>query len=91
MSEAVTEFKNGLYVEGINDRESMAIYFELGSAYDALGDAREALYYFEKVAKRDARFRDVNGRIEAVKGKLKGAGGRLPNDATIDAASGERR
>ena len=39
LSEAVGEFKNGLYVEGINERESLALYFELGVVYEALGDA----------------------------------------------------
>jgi tetratricopeptide (TPR) repeat protein len=76
LTEAVSEFKNGLYVEGINEREAMALYYELGAAYDGLGDAREALYYFEKVAKRDSKFRDVAARIDALKKKAKASGGR---------------
>ncbi len=88
LSEAVTEFKNGLYVEGINERESLALYFELGVTYEALGDAREALYYYEKVSKRDPRFRDVAGRTEGVKAKVAASGDRrLSGDSTLDAAS----
>ena len=68
LQEAVDEFKGGLYVEGINDRESLALYFELGAAYEGLGDAREALYYFEKVQKRDAKFRNIGKRIDALRG-----------------------
>ena len=67
LSEAVDEFKAGLYVDHIIEREAMALYFELGAAYEALGDVREALYYFEKVHKREPRFRDVDRRIEALK------------------------
>jgi pilus assembly protein FimV len=66
MAEAVEAFKAGLYVDGINDHEALALYFELGAAYEALGDAREALYYFEKVQKRDPRFRAVERRIDGL-------------------------
>jgi len=67
LTEAVEQFKAGLYVENINEREALALYFELGAAYEGLGDAREALYYFEKVHKRDPGFRDVERRIEALR------------------------
>lgn len=88
-SEAVAEFKNGLYVDGITDRESLALYYELGAAYEALGDAREALYYYEKVSKRDPRFRDVDKRVAAVKAAQgangnKGGGG--AGSSTVDEA-----
>ncbi len=66
-SEAVGEFKNGLYVDGISDRQSLALYFELGAAYESLADSREAMYYYEKVAKKDARFREVDKRIAGLK------------------------
>ena len=74
LQEAVDEFKNGLYVEGINDREALALYYELGAAYEGLGDVPEALYYFEKVQKRDPRFRNVTRRMEAM-GTGSGANG----------------
>ncbi|MCB9555605.1 MAG: tetratricopeptide repeat protein [Deltaproteobacteria bacterium] len=63
LSEAISEFKAGLYVEGITEREAIALYFELGQAYETLSDPREALYYFEKVSKKDPGFRDVEKRI----------------------------
>jgi tetratricopeptide (TPR) repeat protein len=68
VTEAIGHFKKGLYVEGINERESLSLYFELGGAYERLNDPREALYYYEKVVKRDARFRNVEQRIEALRG-----------------------
>jgi tetratricopeptide (TPR) repeat protein len=66
-TEAIGHFKKGLYVEGINERESLSLYFELGQAYERLGDPREALYYYEKVQKRDPRFRNVEKLVEAVR------------------------
>jgi tetratricopeptide (TPR) repeat protein len=93
-TDAVNEFKSGLYVEGINDREALALYFELGAAYEALSDSREALYYYEKVYKRDPRFREIDKRIAAVKAGAaakasakNGSGGGGPHDEdSIDAA-----
>ena len=67
-TDAIGQFKKGLYVEGINDREALSMYFELGQAYERLNDPREALYYYEKVIKRDPHFRDVQKRMEAVRG-----------------------
>jgi tetratricopeptide (TPR) repeat protein len=69
LAEAVGEFKSGLYTPGITEHESLALYYELGIAYEALEDAREALYYFEKVAKRDQRFRDIVNRLAAARAK----------------------
>ena len=47
------------------DAESAQLYYLLGSAFERLGDTSEALYFFEKVAKR-GEFRDVTQRIEAL-------------------------
>jgi tetratricopeptide (TPR) repeat protein len=90
LDDAVIEFKNGLYVDGITDRESLALYFELGAAYEGLRDAKEALYYYEKVQKRDPRFREVDKRIAAVKAmsaaaaSSSAAGGRTADDERDD-------
>jgi tetratricopeptide (TPR) repeat protein len=68
VTDAIGQFKKGLYVEGITDRESLSLYFELGQAYEKLGDPREALYYYDKVQKRDPRFREVERRITRLRG-----------------------
>ncbi|HJZ84526.1 MAG TPA: tetratricopeptide repeat protein, partial [Polyangia bacterium] len=73
-TEAISQFKKALYVEGITEREQLSLYFELGIAYEKLEDWREALYYFEKVQKRDAKFREVERRIRALKGALNASG-----------------
>jgi tetratricopeptide (TPR) repeat protein len=83
LSEAISQFKTGLYVEGITERETIALYFELGQAYEHLEDYREALYYYEKVAKKDTRFREVGKRIEEIQAKSEG-GARKKNDSPDD-------
>ncbi len=64
LPEAIVHFKKGLYAETKTDREELGLYFELGNAYELLRDPKEALYYYQKVEKRDATFRDVLRRIQ---------------------------
>jgi pilus assembly protein FimV len=68
-TEAINQFKKGLYVEGITDPEALSLYYELGSAYEKIGDPREALYYYDKVQKRDPQFRDLRRRMRALRGE----------------------
>jgi pilus assembly protein FimV len=77
LSEAISQFKKGLYVEGITDQEAISLYYELGLSYEKLDDPREALYYYEKVAKRDAKFRDVLKRVADVKQRVGAEGSGL--------------
>jgi tetratricopeptide (TPR) repeat protein len=91
--EAVAEFKKGLYVDGIQDEESLHLYYEIGAAYEAQDDVREALYYFEKVSKREARYRDVQNRLAVLrqasaagKGPAKNGNGHSAVDDEADAA-----
>ncbi len=62
-AEAINQFKQGLYVEGISTQETISLYYELGLVHENQNDSREALYYYDKVAKQDPRFRDVTRRI----------------------------
>lgn len=66
VAEAVIHYKKGLYAGHKTDREELGLYYELGRAYELLGDPKEALYYYEKVKKRDGTFRNVDGRIDAL-------------------------
>jgi len=86
-TDAIGQFKKGLYVEGITEREALSMYFELGQAYERLNDPREALYYYEKVIKRDSHFRDVEKRMDALRGGTP-APAALPagNNDDLDAA-----
>ena len=66
VAEGIIHYKKGLYAEHKTDREEIGLYYELGRAYELLGDAKEALYYYEKVKKRDPTFRAVDDRIDAL-------------------------
>jgi hypothetical protein len=41
----------------------MALYYDLGNVYEMKESAKEALYYFQKIARRDPGYRDVSDRI----------------------------
>jgi hypothetical protein len=51
----------------VREDEATSLYFALGRAFEALGDQGEALYFFEKVARRDPRFADVSARVERLR------------------------
>ena len=61
-SEAIHQFKQSLHAEP-HERERQSLYYEIACTYEVIGDAGEALYYFEMVAKRDPNFADVNSRV----------------------------
>jgi tetratricopeptide (TPR) repeat protein len=67
LPDAVVRYKEALNSGAVADAESTQLYYLLGSAFERLGDQSEALYFFEKVAKRGGQFRDVARRIEALK------------------------
>ena len=70
ITEAIIRYKQALNCTPISADEMTQLYFLLGGAFDRLGDASEALYFFEKVARRDPRFRDVDRRIATLRPKL---------------------
>jgi len=70
LTEAIIRYKGALNCTPISADEMTQLYFLLGSAFDRLGDTSEALYFFEKVARRDPRFRDVDRRLAVLRPKL---------------------
>jgi tetratricopeptide (TPR) repeat protein len=98
LSEAINQFKAGLYVEAITGAEKFDLYYEIGTTYEQLDDPQEALYYYEMVLKRDRGYRDVNDRVAAIRAAHGGAGvGRRPPtldveaDEVLDLLDGEGR
>lgn len=81
-SEAVHQFKIGLHEATVTEREKQSLFYEIGVAYEELGDPREALYYLEMVVKRDPSFLDANDRVQ----RLRAAAGnaRRPRQASDD-------
>jgi tetratricopeptide (TPR) repeat protein len=72
LPDAVVRYKEALNSGPVAEAESAQLYYLLGRAFEGLGDKSEALYFFEKVAKR-GEFRDVATRIEALKLRATGA------------------
>jgi tetratricopeptide (TPR) repeat protein len=66
-SEAINRFKDALHGPGISDHEATGVFYEMGQTYELLNDLAEALFYYRKVQKRDANFRDVDAKIKALK------------------------
>lgn len=73
LPDAVVRYKEALNSGPVKDGECAQLYYLLGGAFERLGDASEALYFFEKVAKRGGQFRDVARRIKALKPNAVGA------------------
>jgi tetratricopeptide (TPR) repeat protein len=43
--------------------QEMSLYYDLGNVYEMKGQNQDALYYFQKIARRDPGYRDVSDRI----------------------------
>jgi tetratricopeptide (TPR) repeat protein len=46
--------------------QEMNLYYDLGTVYEMKGATKDALYYFQKIARRDPGYRDVADRINAL-------------------------
>ena len=76
-----------------SDEEATQLYYQLGRVFHTLGDESEALYFFEKVARRAPGFADVAQRVPTLRGKGvapidRGAPG--PEAPPVDAARRQR-
>jgi pilus assembly protein FimV len=85
LGDAVAFYKKALNRPAIGEVEATQLYFQLGSVFQTMGEANEALYFFEKVLKRDAGFRDVKRRISELRGPDGGGPGGQSGDPVFDA------
>lgn len=69
LSEAINQFKAGLYVDEITEAEQFSLYYEIGATYESQNDPEEALYYLEMISKKDSSYRDVSKRIPELREK----------------------
>jgi tetratricopeptide (TPR) repeat protein len=44
--------------------QEMSLYYDLGNVYEMKGKNQDALYYFQKIARRDPGYRDIADRIQ---------------------------
>ena len=63
---AVLWFKKGLDAPGRNPDEYKALQYELGSAYEAMGDLTRAVASFTEVYGVDVGYRDIAEKLESL-------------------------
>ncbi len=63
VGEAIEAFLRGLNSPVKEPAQETTLLYELGNAYEAKKMTREALAYFQKVVRKDPRYRDVGDRI----------------------------
>jgi tetratricopeptide (TPR) repeat protein len=68
-AEAIRCYQDALKRPTATKTEATQLYFQLGNVFYNLGDHSEALYYFERVYKRDPNFRDIQHRLSEVKSR----------------------
>jgi hypothetical protein len=63
---AVLWFKKGLEVPGRDPEEFKALQYELGSAYEQMGDVTRAIAAFTEVYGVDVSYRDIGDRLSSL-------------------------
>ena len=77
---AAAAYKQGLEAPQKTVDQEMALYYDLGNVYEMKGEVKDALYYFQKVARKDPRYRGVTDRIAALQPSTKSSTNRSQND-----------
>ncbi len=67
--QALDSFLRGLNSEYVTAVEAVALRYEIGQAYEAMGRPADAYKFFEKVRSMDETFRDVGARLEHLRGQ----------------------
>jgi tetratricopeptide (TPR) repeat protein len=57
-------FMRDLEVADLTDEEKQAIYYELGNAFEVIGEAEKAVGYFEQLYAENVDYRDVSQRLQ---------------------------
>lgn len=70
---AVIWYRRSLEVADLDGEEKQAIYYELGNAFEAGGEIKSAVQYFEKLYAEDVNYRDVSRRLENLRAANPGA------------------
>jgi len=73
-AEAVKAYRRALGSDHLTKDSAKAIHYDLAAAYEQAGDRDAALYYFQRVARADAAYRDAAKQIA----RLGGGPGRAP-------------
>jgi hypothetical protein len=66
---AIKWFLRDLEVKDLTDEEKHAIYYDLGSAYEAAGEREKSAGYFEQLYSENISYRDVSRRLESLQAR----------------------
>jgi len=66
---AVKEFERGLSTPGVSEDEAVGLYYNLGVAFERLGDYRSALDEYRKVYAIDVDYLDVRDKIRRLRAR----------------------
>ncbi len=63
VNDAIDAFMKGLNAKMRTPEQETVLSFEIGAAYESMKRSKDALTYYQKVARRDPSYRDVQERI----------------------------
>jgi len=66
LDRAVESYVRALGAADKTVEQEMNVYYDLGTVYEMKGKTQDALYYFQKIARRDPGYRDVSERIASL-------------------------
>jgi tetratricopeptide (TPR) repeat protein len=66
LDRSADSYKKALSAQSKTVEQEMNLYYDLGTVYEMKGDSKDALYYFQKIARRDPGYRDVAERLGAL-------------------------
>ena len=66
LDRAVESYVRALSAADKTVEQEMNVYYDLGTVYEMKGKSQDALYYFQKIARRDPGYRDVSERLGAL-------------------------
>jgi len=78
---AVTWFNKGLNAPGTSEDERQALRFDLGAAYEQVGDLERAIEIFTEVYGINVSYRGVNERLRVLQARAGGSNGKAAPDS----------
>jgi len=66
LDKAQQAYSRGLEAPQRTVDQEMALYYDLGNVCEMKSNSKDALYYFQLIARKDPRYRDVSDRIAAL-------------------------
>jgi len=66
LERAVESYVRALNAADKTVEQEMSLYYDLGTVYEMKHKSQDALYYFQKIARRDPGYRDIAERLAAL-------------------------